>query len=126
MYWIEICSDGSYLNGGEQYPIMAEGIEQHESVDGERSGNDWAKTIIPFAIETQHGIFAWEVEIIEYLELEVTSFLGYRITEYPEQVLLKDEVMFRIQDGWAYPKEPKLDLQQKVHKMRFAQKKTDR
>jgi ribosomal protein L16/L10AE len=119
MYWIEICNDGSYMAGGQEYPILADGIVERESYDGERSGNDWAKITIPFRIETAHGVFAWEVEVIEYLERDVTSLLGYRITEYPDHVLLKDEVAFRIQDGWAYPKETTLDLQPQVTKMRL-------
>lgn len=119
MYWVEICTDGSYVIDGEEHPLLAEDIQQLESYDVERSGDDWAKVILLFGIETQHGDFAWEVEIIEYLERGVTSFLGYRITQYPEQVYLKNEVMFSIQDGWAYPKEPTLDLQPKVHKMRL-------
>ncbi|MCR8661683.1 hypothetical protein NVV81_04825 [Pseudomonas carnis] len=119
MYWVEICTDGSYVIDGEEHPLLAEGIQQLESYEVERSGDDWAKVILLFGIETQHGDFAWEVEIIEYLERGVTSFLGYRITQHPEQVYLKDEVMFSIQDGWAYPKEPTIDLQPKVHKMRL-------
>ena len=119
MYWIEICTDGSYVINGQEYPLLSEGIEEHESSDGERSGNDWAKSIIPFELETEHGVFVWEVEIIEYLGRDVASLLGYRITEYPDHVLLKDEVMFRMQDGWAYPKEPTLDLKPKVTKMRL-------
>jgi len=119
MFWIEICNDGSYVTGGQEYPILADGIVERESYDGERSGNDWAKITIPFRIETEHGVFVWEVEVIEYLEREVTSLLGYRITEYPDHILLKDEVTFRIQDGWAYPKETTLDLQPQVTKMRL-------
>lgn len=118
MYWIEICTDGSYVADGVEHVLQAEGIEQLESYDSERSGNNWAKTTIPFGIETQHGAFAWEVEIIEYLERGVTSLLGYTITDYPDGVLLKDEVMFRIQDGWAYPKETVPD-HPKASKMRL-------
>lgn len=106
MYWIEICTDGSYEADGVEYPLRAEEIEQLESKEGERCGNDWEKAIIPFGIKTLHGYFAWEIEIIEYLERGVTSFLGYAISEYPKGVLLKDEIVFRIQDGWAYPKDP--------------------
>lgn len=119
MYWIEICTDGSYVHNGQEYPLLAEGIEQCESFNGERAANDWEKVIIPFEIETEHGVFVWEVELIEYLELGVTSLLGYRITQYPDEVLLKDEVMFRIQDGWAYPKQPALDLKPRMTKMRL-------
>lgn len=119
MYWIEICTDGSYVIDGGEYPLLAEGVQQFESHDGGRSGDDWAKVVLHFGIETQHGAFAWEVEIIEYLKRGVTSLLGYRIAHYPEQVLLKDEVIFSIQDGWMYPKEPTLDLQPKAHKMRL-------
>ncbi|MDY2564051.1 hypothetical protein SON66_12330 [Pseudomonas syringae] len=108
MYWIEICTDGSYESDGVEYPLRAEEIEQLESKEGERSGNDWEKAIIPFAIETLHGYFSWEVEIIEYLERGVTSLLGYTVAECPNGVLLKDEIVFRIQDGWAYPKDPAL------------------
>lgn len=119
MYWIEICNDGSYVIGDQVHPLPAEGIEEYESYNGERSGNEWVKITVPFGIETEHGVFAWEVEIIEYLEREVSSLLGHRITEYPDQVLLKDEVMFRIQEGWAYPKERTLDLKPRVTKMRL-------
>lgn len=119
MFWIEICNDGSYVADGKEYPILTDGIVQRESRDGERSGNDWAKITLPFSIETEHGVFTWEVEVIEYLEREVTSLLGYRIAEHPDHVLLKEEVTFRIQDGWAYPKETTLDLQLQLTKMRL-------
>lgn len=119
MYWIEICSDGSYVFGGQEYALPAEGIEQYESAIGDRSGGDRVKVNVPFGVETEHGYFAWEVELIEYLELGVTSLLGSRITAYPDDVLLKDEVMFQIQDGWAYPKQPTLDLKPRMTKMRL-------
>ncbi|UQS13312.1 hypothetical protein [Pseudomonas sp. HS6] len=105
MYWIEICNDGSYVSEGVEYSLQANDIEIHGSYDGARSGDDWAKSIIPFGIATPHGDFTWEVEIIEYLKKGVTSFIGYALTAYPDGVLLKEEVMFRIQDGWAYPNE---------------------
>lgn len=114
MYWIEVGSDGSYVAGGVEYPIQADRIELQESYDGERSGDTWAKTITPFVIETPHGEFHWEVEIIEYLEMGVASLLGYAITGFPSGVLLKDEVVFRLQDGWEYPsKSNTIDLKQK-------------
>ncbi|MDF5979461.1 hypothetical protein P4114_21345 [Pseudomonas aeruginosa] len=43
MYWIEICTDGSYVVDGQEFPLLSEGIEQLESNDGERSGSDWVK-----------------------------------------------------------------------------------
>lgn len=122
MYWVEICSDGSYVIGDQEFPILAEGIVESESYEGERSGNDWIKFTIPFSLETEHGFFAWEVKAIEYLEHEVTSLLGYQITDFPHHVLLKDEVTFCIQDGWAHPKETKLHLRPPVTKMRLVLK----
>ncbi|MDF5962606.1 hypothetical protein P4117_27285 [Pseudomonas aeruginosa] len=119
MYWIEICTDGSYVVDGQEFPLLSEGIEQLESNDGERSGSDWVKYSTPFELETEHGVFVWEVQLIEYLKLSVVSLLGSRIIKYPNHVLLKDEVMFRIQDGWAYPKEPTLDLKPQVTKIRL-------
>lgn len=119
MYWIEAGNDGSYVFEGQEYPLLSEGIEELEGYEGERSGNDWAKVVHCFQLETEHGVFGWEVELIEYLELNVTSFLGYSITEFPSNVLLKDEVTFHIQDGWAYPREPALDLKRRTTKMRL-------
>lgn len=112
MYWIEVCTDGSYVYDGQEYAVSIEGIEQLEGVEIERSGNDWAKIVIPFEIETAHGVFSWDVEIIEYMELGVTSFLGASINGYPSDVILKDEVTFTLQDGWAYPskKPPRLKV----------------
>lgn len=106
MYWIEICNDGSYLYQGKEFPLLAEGIVEQESCSQERSGNDWEKIVVPFELETKHGLFTWDVEIIEYLELGVTSFLAMRITGFPSNVILKEDVGFRLQDGWAYPKKP--------------------
>jgi len=104
MYWIEICTDGSYVYGEREYPIPCEGIVQLEANEPERSGNEWAKIIIPFEIETDHGYFYWEVEIIEYFEKDVASYLGASIKRYPADVFLKDEVTFTLQDGWLSPK----------------------
>lgn len=120
MYWIEICTDGSYVIDGQEYPLLAEGIEQQEPVYDESSMSDSLEISIPFELETEHGLFAWEVDVIEYRALDVASFLGYRITEYPSTVFLKDEVMFRIQDGWANPRQPSLDLKPRMTKMRLA------
>lgn len=106
MYWIEIRNDGSYLYEGQEYPLLSDGIVQQESCILEPRGDDWARIIVPFELETEHGVFTWDVEIIEYIALGVTSFLGMEITDYPDGVILKEEVRFRVQDGWAYPNGP--------------------
>lgn len=103
MYWIEICTDGSYVYDGQEYPLFSEGIEQLEGGEFERSGNDWAKILIPFEIETAHGFFHWDVEIIEYFEMGVASFLGASIKSFPAHIILKEEVTFTLQDGWLNP-----------------------
>ena len=104
MYWIEICTDGSYVYGEKEYFISTEGIVELEADEFERSGNNWAKIRIPFEMETPHGLFTWDVEIIEYFEKDVASFLGAVISSFPADVFLKDEVTFRLQDGWLNPK----------------------
>lgn len=103
MYWIEICTDGSYVYDGQEYSLPSDGIVQLGGSELERSGNRWAKVAIPFELETVHGLFHWDVEIIEYLELGVTSFLGAKIKSYPAEIVLKDEVTFSLQDGWLNP-----------------------
>lgn len=104
MYWVEIYTDGSYVYGEQEYVISTEGIIQLEAQEFERSGNDWAKIRIPFEIETLHGLFAWDVEVIEYFEKDVASFLGASIRSYPADIFLKEEVTFTLQDGWLNPK----------------------
>lgn len=104
MYWVEICTDGSYVYDEKEFFIPSDGIVQLEGYELERSGNDWAKITIPFEIETAHGVFNWDVEIIEYFEKDVASYLGASIKGYPAGVFLKDEVTFRLQDGWLNPK----------------------
>lgn len=106
MYWIEVRNDGSYLYEGQEHTLLSEGIVQQESCILEPTGDDWARIIVPFELETEHGVFTWDVEIIEYITLGVTSFLGMKITDFPAGVILKEEVRFRVQDGWAYPKGP--------------------
>lgn len=106
MYWIEVRNDGSYLYEGKEYPLFSDGMVQQESCTLEPRGDDWARIIVPFELETEHGLFTWDVEIIEYMMLGVTSFLGMEITDFPTGVILKEEVRFRVQDGWAYPKGP--------------------
>lgn len=104
MYWIEICTDGSYVYAEREYTIPCDGVLELEGHELERSGNEWAKIIIPFEIETVHGRFNWEVEIIEYFEKDVASYLGASIKGYPADVFLKDEITFTLQDGWLNPK----------------------
>ncbi|MEB2855527.1 hypothetical protein VKY20_07910 [Pseudomonas atacamensis] len=104
MYFIEACTDGSYVYGGREFLISSEAIEKLDDVESARSGNEWAKIIFTFSAETVHGVFSWEVEIIEYFEMDVASFLGASIKDYPADVILKDEVTFTLQDGWLNPK----------------------
>ncbi|WP_223526702.1 hypothetical protein [Pseudomonas sp. BF-B-26] len=103
MYWIEICTDGSYMRDGQEHCLPLESVEALDSHESERLGNEWAKIVLPYQLETEHGVFLWQVEIIEYLQLGVTSFLGYSLKEFPEDVVLKEEVTFCLQDGWANP-----------------------
>lgn len=112
MYWIEICTDGSYVIGGQESP-SAEGIEKHESYDGERSGNDWA-----FRDRNRAWRFCLGSGAHQSIWSE-RSPASWATESHRDHVLLKDEVMFRIQDGWAYPKEPTLDLKPRVTKMRL-------
>jgi hypothetical protein len=110
MYWIEICTDGSYLLGNEEHSLPLESLEALDSHESERSGDEWAKIVLPYQLVTEHGVFIWEVEIIEYMQLDVASFLGYSLKEYPKSVTLKDEVTFCLQDGWLNPAKSTLDL----------------
>ncbi|EMP3662892.1 hypothetical protein ACM75Y_23295 [Pseudomonas aeruginosa] len=103
MYWIERCADGSYIHGGIEYPLPTDALEELEAYEIERSGDAWAKVIIPFSLETVHGWFRWDVQIIEYPKLGVTSLVGFEITDFPSDVILKDELILRLQDGWAFP-----------------------
>lgn len=107
MYWIEICTDGSYLWNHQEFSISTESLEVADTCESARSGNDWARIVTTFQAETEHGVFSWDVEIIEYLELGVASFIGYSLTHFPEGVVLKDEVTFQLQDGWLNPPRPK-------------------
>ncbi len=116
MYWIEICNDGSYVHEGVEYPLPVDNIEIMESQSVEGTDNEF---VIPFEIETEHGVFAWEVDIIEYVEIEAASLLGSRITQYPGNVYLKDEVIFRMQDGWLSVRQPTLDMKPRMTKMRL-------
>ncbi|WP_247263097.1 MULTISPECIES: hypothetical protein [Pseudomonas] len=100
MYWVEIEADGRYIYDGQEYPIPVDDVQEFESYESERFGNDWAKIVIPFLLETEHGNFKWEIEVIEYLKLNVTSFLGFSLKELPSEIILKEEVVFRLQDGW--------------------------
>ncbi len=104
MYFIEASTDCSYIYGGREFLISNEAIEQLEGVESARLGNEWAKIVFTFFAETVHGAFRWEVEIIEYFEMDVASFLGASIKDYPSDVILKDEVTFTLQDGWLNPK----------------------
>jgi hypothetical protein len=63
--------------------------------------------------------FVQEVQIIEYLMLEATNFLGYRIIVSADHVLLKDGVRFCEQDAWSSSIEKTLDLHNHVTKMRL-------
>lgn len=110
MHWVEIRTDGSYVYEGQEFPLLTEGIEQHEATETERYGTEWAKTEIPFYLETPHGSFGWIVEIIEYFELGVASYVGASICTFPAKVFLKEEVTFTLQDGWDSPLKPILDL----------------
>lgn len=102
MYWIEICSDGSYMYDGKEHSLPSQNLEALEGHEYERHGNEWAKIALPYQIETQHGRFVWQVEIIEYFRLGATSFLGYSLKEFPKNVALKEEVTFCLQDGWTH------------------------
>lgn len=119
MYWIEIGCDGSYLFEGRKYLLPAEGIVPLDSYESERVGNDRAKITMPFQLSTDHGTFCWNVEIFEYLKLGVASFIGYSITQFPDGVILKDEVTFCLQDGWLNPTESGLDMTPRMTKMRL-------
>lgn len=103
MYWIEMEEDGSYIYNGQEYLIPIDDIQELESHESERHGNEWAKIITPFELETEHGRFTWEIQIIEYFDMNVVSFLGFTLTELPSQIILKEEITFRIQDGWISP-----------------------
>lgn len=107
MYWIEICTDGSYLLDHQEFRISTESLEEQGFHESERFGNDWVRIVSTFQAETDHGTFSWEVEFIEYLELGVASFIGFSLKEFPAEVVLKDEVTFRLQDGWLNPPRPK-------------------
>lgn len=100
MYWIERGADGSYLHEDREYPLLTENLVELDSYESERSENDWVRIVFPFELETEHGIFAWDVEIIEYLKLGVASLIGFAISNFPANVILKDEIELRLQDGW--------------------------
>ena len=100
MYWIEICTNGSYIHAGKEHFISLEGIQSLESYETVRSDREWARIILPFRFDTNLGTFLWEVEIIEYLQLGVASYIGQSLIVFPDQVILKDEVTFCLQDGW--------------------------
>ena len=116
MYWIEICTDGSYVHSGQEYPLPVDDIERMESQSAEDADDEF---IIPFQLKTEHGVFVWEVEIIDYVEIGAASLLGSRITRYPDNVFLKDEVIFRMQDGWLSLEQPALDMKPRMTKMRL-------
>lgn len=101
MYWIERGADGSYLHEGVEYALSTENIVELESYETQRSEDDWVRIVFPFELETEHGTFTWDVEIIEYLKLDGASLVGFEITNFPANVVLKDEVELRLQDGWA-------------------------
>ncbi|MCP1510446.1 hypothetical protein J2Y83_000573 [Pseudomonas marginalis] len=101
MYWIERGADGSYLHDGREYPLLTENLVGLDSYEVERSENDWVRIVFPFELETEHGSFAWDVEIIEYLKIDAASLIGFMISSFPTGVILKDEVELRLQDGWA-------------------------
>lgn len=101
MYWIERGADGSYLHEGTEYPILAEELVALDSYTAERYENEWEKIVFPFELETDHGTFGWHIEIIEYLNQGVASLIGFKINNFPTNVILKDEVELRLQDGWA-------------------------
>ena len=101
MYWIERGANGSYLHEGLEHTLLTEDIVELESYETQRSENDWVRIVFPFELETEHGTFSWAVEIIEYLKLNGASLVGYGITNFPPDVILKSDVELRLQDGWA-------------------------
>lgn len=100
MFWIERCADGSYLHQGVEYPLPAEAIEQLDAYEIDNSGNEGVRIVYPFELETKHGCFKWDFVIIEYVEQDAASFVGFEITDFPAGVRLKDELELRLQDGW--------------------------
>jgi hypothetical protein len=101
MYWVEICNDCEYSAGGVSHKIEVDLISRDDvlTISGSKTENS-ERYLHLFSAVTEHGGFEWEVEIIEYLSPSGATMLGYSTTAHPEQVLLKEGVMFQLQDGW--------------------------
>ncbi|MDL5600511.1 hypothetical protein QS468_47930 [Bacillus subtilis] len=101
MHWVEICNDGGYEVDGEKYRLLADDIQPLEVEEFERAKDDsWVKYTHPFCLETEHGEFHWDVDLIEYVEPAGATLLGFTMTRLPPDVVLTEEISFRLHDGW--------------------------
>lgn len=100
MHWVEVCSDGIYWVNGEEHTIPVDSIVQIGVTDSQHCANRSAHYSYLFHVETEHGDFSWEVEVVEYLEPAGATMTGFSTTQIPPGIILKDTVTFQLQDGW--------------------------
>lgn len=101
MYWVEVCNDAIYWANGQEHTIPGDSLIQIGATDGEYSADHKSSRFsYLYEVETEHGDFSWEVEIIEYLEPAGATMLGFTTTEFPSGVVIKEPITFQLQDGW--------------------------
>lgn len=103
MPWLECCSDGRYRVAERTYILEADALiaEDEIQIKAAQDETDAGITLYPFSLETEHGVFRWHVEVIEYHRPDGQTIKGFSLTEFPDGVIVTDQLMFIMHNGWT-------------------------
>ncbi|MGB9669940.1 MAG: hypothetical protein ACPLXR_02110 [Halothiobacillaceae bacterium] len=102
MPWLECCSDGRYRVAERTYILEADALIAEDEIQIKAAQDETGEgiTLYPFSLETEHGVFRWHVEVIQYYRPSGETMKGFSLTESPQGVVITDQVMFVLYNGW--------------------------
>jgi len=102
MPWLDCCSDGRYRVADRSYILEADALIAEEQIHIKTAPDDSREgiTLYPFSLETEHGLFRWHVEVIDYYLPAGQTMKGFSLTEVPAGVIVTDPLMFVLHNGW--------------------------
>ena len=95
---IDCCCDGVYFVAGHYYILDALKCyaDSEESIGQENAPHGHRYTSHTLSMATEHGLFRWRVELIEYQVPRWKAIRGYSLTASPPGVVIVEQPMFTL------------------------------